>query len=101
MSETSRSYIQKLVKEQLKDQKQVKALYDQLFDEKLMRILEEKMNVERLSGDIQGFIEYISGQKAPAEDKPKKTKKVAKAEENTEEADKPKAKKTTKKKENE
>ena len=90
-----------LVKEQLKDQKQVKALYDQLFDEKLMRILEEKMNVERLSGDIQGFIEYISGQKTPAEDKPKKTKKVAKTEENTEEAEKPKAKKTTKKKENE
>ncbi len=90
-----------LVKEQLKDQKQVKALYDQLFDEKLMCILEEKMNVERHSGDIQGFIEYISGQKAPVQEQPKKTKKVAKAEENTDEAEKPKAKKTTKKKENE
>ena len=90
-----------LVKEQLKDQKQVKALYDQLFDQKLMAVLEEKMNVERLSGDIQGFVEYISGQKAPAEEKPKKTKKVAKTEENTEESEKPKAKKTTKKKENE
>ena len=53
------------------------------------------------SGDIQGFIEYISGEKAPVEEKPKKTKKVAKAEENTEEAETPKAKKTTKKKENE
>jgi trigger factor len=93
--------LNELVKEQLKDQKQVKALYDQLFDEKMMQVLDQKMNIERASGDIQGFIEYISGQKMETEEKPKKTKKAVKSEEPTEETEKPKAKKTTKKKENE
>lgn len=93
--------INDLVKEQLKDQKQIKALYDQLFDQKMLQVLDHKMNIERLSGDIQGFVEYITGQKAPVAEPAKKPKKSSKVEASTEEAEKPKAKKITKKNDNE
>ena len=93
--------VNELVKEQLKDKKQLKGLYDQLFDEKMMVVLHDKLNVEQLSGDIQAFINYMSGELPATDDKPKKAKKSAKVEEVVEEAEKPKTKKTTKKKENE
>lgn len=93
--------LNELVKEQMKDKKQLKGLYDQLFDEKMMVVLHNKLNVEELSGDIQAFINYMTGELPVADEKPKKAKKTAKVEEVTEEAEKPKTKKTTKKKENE
>lgn len=99
--------LNELVKEQLKDKKQLKVLYDQLFDEKMMVVLQNKMNIEQLSGDVKAFINYITGELTPTEDKPKAPAKAkaaakAKAPEKVEEvAEKPKAKKTTKKKENE
>ncbi|MDR0206846.1 MAG: hypothetical protein LBI45_06285 [Bacteroidales bacterium] len=53
--------LNKMVEEAVKDKKQVKQLYDQLFDNKIMQVLQSKMNVEELSGDFQQFIAFMTG----------------------------------------
>ena len=63
--------LNQLVEEAVKDKKQVQQLYDQLFDQEIMELLQSKMNIEELSGDFEQFISFISG-KEP--EKPKKTK---------------------------
>jgi len=79
--------LNQLVEEAVKDQKQVKQLYDQLFDQKIMEILQSKMNIEELSGDFNQFVAFLTGkegegkkEKAESNDeeettKPKKTRR--------------------------
>jgi len=53
--------LNQLVEEAVKDQKQVKQLYDQLFDHKVMLYLQSKMNLEELSGDFHQFVAFLTG----------------------------------------
>jgi len=53
--------LNKMVEEAVKDKKQVKQLYDQLYDHKIMLVLQSKMNVEELSGDFQQFVAFMTG----------------------------------------
>jgi len=53
--------LNQLVEEAVKDQKQVKQLYDQLFDHKIMLLLQSKMNLEELSGDFSQFVAFMTG----------------------------------------
>jgi len=53
--------LNQLVEEAVKDQKQVKQLYDQLFDHKIMLHLQSKMNLEELSGDFNQFVAFMTG----------------------------------------
>jgi len=53
--------LNQLVEEAVKDQKQVKQLYDQLFDHKIMLLLQSKMNLEELSGDFNQFVAFMTG----------------------------------------
>jgi trigger factor len=53
--------LNQLAEEALKDQKQVKQLYDQLFDQKIMELLQSKMNVEELTGDFNQFVAFMTG----------------------------------------
>jgi trigger factor len=53
--------LDKMVEDAVKDKKQVKQLYDQLFDFKIMQILQTKMNLEELSGDFQKFVAFMTG----------------------------------------
>ena len=62
--------LNQMVEEAIKDKKQVKQLYDQLFDHKLMEILQEKMNLEVISGDFSEFFTFMAGK----EDNPVQTK---------------------------
>jgi len=68
--------LNQLVEEAVKDQKQVKQLYDQLFDQRIMELLQSKMNVEELSGDFSQFVAFISGKEAPSEKKKAEAKKT-------------------------
>jgi trigger factor len=54
--------LNQLVEEAVKDKKQVKQLYDQLFDYKIMTLLQSKMNLEELSGDFNQFVAFMSNQ---------------------------------------
>jgi len=80
--------LNQLVEEAVKDQKQVKQLYDQLYDQKIMEALQSKMNVEELSGGFHQFVAFLKGEegaesgkeKAESNDedeapKPKKTRR--------------------------
>jgi len=53
--------LNQMVEEAVKDKKQVKQLYDQLFDHKIMLALQAKMNVEELSGDFNQFVAFMTG----------------------------------------
>jgi len=53
--------LNQLVEEAMKDQKQVKQLYDQLFDHKIMLLLQSGMNTEELSGDFSQFVAFMTG----------------------------------------
>ncbi|MCL2247135.1 MAG: hypothetical protein FWC10_08525 [Lentimicrobiaceae bacterium] len=66
--------LNQLVEEALKDKKQVKQLYDQLFDQKIMELLQSKMNIEELSGDFNEFVSFITGKEMEVAEKPKKQK---------------------------
>ena len=52
--------LDQLVEEALKDKKQVKQLYDQLFDTKVMELLKTKMNIEEIIGDFSQFIAFMT-----------------------------------------
>jgi len=78
--------LNQLVEEAVKDKKQVKQLYDQLFDAKIMELLQSKMNIEEVSGDFNKFIAFMTGtttvepspyeaEPSPNEEKPKKTRR--------------------------
>jgi len=64
--------LNQMVEEAVKDSKQMKQLYDQLFDHKIMLLLQSKMNLEELSGDFSQFITFMTGKE---EEKPKKTRR--------------------------
>jgi len=53
--------LNQMAEEAVKDQKQVKQLYDQLFDHKIMLLLQSKMNLEELSGDFNQFVAFMTG----------------------------------------
>jgi len=67
--------LNQLVEEAVKDKKQVKQLYDQLFDQKIMQLLQSKMNIEELTGDFNQFIAFMTGKEAEEAPKPKKTRR--------------------------
>ncbi|MCL1851041.1 MAG: hypothetical protein FWF70_06555 [Bacteroidetes bacterium] len=80
--------LNQLTEEAVKDKKQVKQLYDQLFDQKIMELLQTKMNIEELSGDFNQFVAFMTGKEsehaegkkqktesADGEEKPKKTRR--------------------------
>ena len=68
--------LNQLVEEAMKDKKQVKQLYDQLFDQKIMQLLQLKMNVEELTGDFNEFVKFMTGKEPETEEaKPKKTRR--------------------------
>jgi trigger factor len=83
--------LNQLVEEAVKDKKQVKQLYDQLFDHKLMELLQKKMNVEEITGDFNQFITFMTGKETPeVENKKQKAKNETSKAENTETEEKPK-----------
>jgi len=53
--------LNQLVEEAVKDKKQVKQLYDQLFDVKMMQLLQSKMNLEEITGDFNQFVGFMTG----------------------------------------
>jgi len=53
--------LNQLVEEAMKDNKQVKQLYDQLFDQRIMELLQLKMNIEELTGDFNQFVSFLTG----------------------------------------
>ena len=67
--------LNQLVEEAIKDKKQVKQLYDQLFDQKIMLLLQSKMNAEEITGDYNQFIAFMTGKEAEEAPKPKKTRR--------------------------
>lgn len=100
-----------LVDNAMKNQQDVKSIYDQLFDKKIMDVLRNKLKVEEQSGTFEEFVAFASGKdegKAkPAKKKAAPKKKTETVEEVAEEpaaekkapAKKAPAKKTAKKKE--
>jgi trigger factor len=66
--------LNQLTEEAMKDQKQVKQLYDQLFDHKIMRVLQSKMNVEELAGDFNKFVAFATGKDGEKGEKGEGTK---------------------------
>ena len=73
--------LNQMAEEAIKDKKQVKQLYDQLFDYKIMLALQSKMNTEELSGDFNQFVAFMTGKeiesKKPESKKPKAEKPKA------------------------
>jgi len=67
--------LNQLVEEAVKDKKQVKQLYDQLFDIKVMQLLQSKMNLEELTGDFNQFVAFMTGKEVEPVKKGKKGKK--------------------------
>ncbi|MCL2435702.1 MAG: hypothetical protein FWD09_06160 [Lentimicrobiaceae bacterium] len=53
--------LNQMAEEAVKDKKQVKQLYDQLFDFKIMALLQSKMNTEELTGDFNQFVAFLAG----------------------------------------
>jgi len=50
-------------------------LYDQLFDFKMMQLLQSKMNTEELTGDFNQFVAFLTGKEEKGEkEKGKKEK---------------------------
>lgn len=70
--------LNKLVEDAVKDKKQVKQLYDQLFDLKVMQTLQNKLNTEELTGDFNQFIAFLTGKSAAENIIPAETEKVKK-----------------------
>ena len=87
-SEAVKEQLDKLVADAMKNHEDVKKIYDQLYDKKIMEVLHAKMKVDEATGDFEAFVASVSGKAeetaAPAKKKaaPKKpaAKKSAKAE---------------------
>ena len=71
--------LNQMAEEAVKDKKQVKQLYDQLFDLKMMALLQSKMNLEELTGDFNQFVAFLTG-KEPEGEKEKGRKEKGKKE---------------------
>jgi trigger factor len=83
--------LNQMVEEAVKDKKQVKQLYDQLFDHKIMLLLQSKMNLEELSGDFDQFMAFMTGTELVSrkgEEKKKKGEKKKDKEEGKKEKEK-------------
>ena len=88
-----------LVEDSFKNKKDIKQIYDTLFDKKVKEVLQSNMNLNEIKGDFKAFMEFVSGEKV--EDKPKAAKKKAapkKEEEETAAEEAPAKPKTAKKK---
>jgi len=69
--------LNQLVEEAVKDKKQVKQMYDQLYDQRIMELLQSKMNLEEVTGDFNQFVAFMTGKEIESpkkETKPKKQK---------------------------
>jgi trigger factor len=83
--------LNQLTEEAMKDKKQVKQLYDQLFDQKIMELLQTKMNVEEITGDFNQFVAFMTGtEQGKTEGKKQKAEGGKQKAESTDEEDKPK-----------
>lgn len=109
--------VEELVNQAMTNRENVKAVYDMLYDNKLVALLRSKMTIEIKEGDLKAFVDFVGSRqelpkeevKEEAQEEPKKTtkrkcakKEAAPAEETTEEAPKakkPRAKKSTTKEE--
>lgn len=92
-----------LVNDALKKKEDVKNIYDQLYDAKIMDVLRQNFIIVEKSGSYDDFIAFTSGKEGeekPAAKKkaPAKAKKAAEAPATEETEDKPKAKTTRAKK---
>jgi trigger factor len=67
--------LNQLVEEAVKDKKQVKQLYDQLFDHKMMELLQSKMNVEEITGDFNQFVAFMTGKEVEGKKQKVESKK--------------------------
>ena len=106
--------IDSLVADAMKNQEDVKRIYDTLFDKKIESVLRSRMPLDEKSGTFEEFITFVTGNKTEDTEKPEKKKtskaknpdetKPAKAAKKDPDAEaepkkKPAAKKTTKKQE--
>lgn len=100
--------IEELVKQAMENKENLKNVYDQLYDAKLVKLLRSKLNLKAQEGNIEAFVDMLVGRDKKNEakeddDAPKKSsskESAEKSEEKSEEpAEKPKkaaAKKTKK-----
>lgn len=88
--ESVKDQLETLVADALKRQDDVKKIYDQLYDQKIMEVLRSKMKVEESTGSFEDFVAAATGKSAETEKTapkkkaaPKKTttKKTTKTEE--------------------
>lgn len=100
--------VEELVNQAMTNRENVKAVYDMLYDNKLVALLRSKMNIENKEGDIKAFIDMVTSRQNGEKAEPKKTtkrkcakKETAATEETSEDpkAKKPRAKKSTTKEE--
>lgn len=103
--ESVKDQLDSLVANAMKNQQDVKSIYDQIFDKKIMDVLRSKLKTEEKSGTFEDFIAFASNKEEakPAKKKAAPKKKAETAEEPAAEtkapAKKTAAKKTTKKEE--
>ena len=88
--------LDKLVADALKNQEDVKRIYDQLYDKKIMEVLHAKMKVDEATGNFEDFVASVSGKGEEEKAAPAKKKTAAKkpAAKKTAKAEKPAAKET-------
>ncbi len=85
--------IEALVKQAMENKENLKNVYDQLYDAKLVKVLRSKLNLKTKEGNIDMFVDMLVGRDKKAESKeeeaaPKKSasrKSAAKSEEQSEE----------------
>ena len=88
--------LDKLVADALKNQEDVKRIYDQLYDKKIMEVLHAKMKVDEATGNFEDFVASVSGKGEEEKSAPAKKKTAAKkpAAKKTAKAEKPATKET-------
>ena len=67
--------LDELVTEAMKNKKDVKKIYDVLFDKKMETLLVKKMNLEEQSGDFEAFIDTLKSESTKLEEENKELKK--------------------------
>ena len=70
--EDIKDHLDKQVNEAMKNEKEVRQIYDTLFDENMATLLVNKMKLDEQSGDFEAFINTIKEKEAPVQEPPKK-----------------------------
>lgn len=92
--------LDKLVEQAVQKREDVKNIYDQLYDQKLVALLRDKMTTELKEGSLDDFIAFATGKPAETSIEEKKTSKAkaSKAKKTVAEGETPAPKKTSAKK---